>query len=78
VSAVDKNERLATVVPFCECMHRADYEGGKPLGECTLAWRFGEFDVLDSEDVYVAVAGHRTECLLAPELKLGLRALTGG
>ena len=56
------------MVPFCPCMHAPDYEGGQPMGEVALAWRDGEYDVLSTEEVYVAVAGHRRVCQLQPDL----------
>ena len=49
-------------------MHRPDYEGGKPMGELTLGWNPGEYDVLSSEQVYVEVAGHRARCQVQPDL----------
>ena len=60
-----------TVIPFCECFHKPDYEGGRPLGkddDGVLTWGAHECDVLDSEQVYAVVAGHRRECRLQPEL----------
>ena len=59
------------VVPFCQCMHKPDYEGGKPMGkddDGTVNWRDGEYDVLSTEEVYAAVAGHRRVCRLQPDL----------
>ena len=61
-------ERKVDVVPFCQCMHAPDYEGGRPGGSVTLAWRDGEYDVLSTEQTYTAVAGHRRACELQPDL----------
>ena len=52
-------------------MHKPDYEGGKPMGkddDGTVNWRDGEYDVLSTEEVYAAVAGHRRVCRLQPDL----------
>jgi hypothetical protein len=64
----EKGERVVHLVPFCECMHAPDYDGGKPMGSVTLTWRDGEYDVLSSETVYAAVANHRRECRLQADM----------
>jgi hypothetical protein len=59
------------VIPFCECFHRPDYEGGHPLGkndDGTLSWKPDECIVLSTEETYAAVANHRRACQLQPEL----------
>ena len=60
------------VLPFCACFIE---EVGlqKEIGPL-LNWRDGEYDVLDSEEVYVAVARHRGECRLQPVLPWGEEA----
>lgn len=61
-----------TVIPFCPCMHKPDYEGGLPLGkddEGMLTWGPHECDVLDAGQIYAAVAGHRRTCERQPELR---------
>ena len=63
---------MVRLVPFCSCMHLSDYEGGTSIGDpnydATLSWRDGEYDVLSTEAVYVAVAAHRSTCRLQPDL----------
>lgn len=64
------------MIPFCDCFHKPDYEGGKPLGaedDGTLAWSIHEYEVLSSEQVYVEVARHRGQCLLQPDMFAGSR-----
>ena len=68
VHARSVTDRQVELVPFCPCMHAPDYEGGQPMGSVTLAWRDGEYDVLSTEAVYVAVAAHRSTCRLQPDL----------
>jgi len=52
------------VLLFCECMRRGD-EG---TASRRVTWRTGEYDVLSTEEVYAAVAGHRSACLLQRDL----------
>ena len=52
------------VLLFCECMRRGE-EGSSSR---RVTWRTGEYDVLSTEEVYVAVAGHRAVCALQPDL----------
>ena len=59
------------VLPFCECFHKPDYEGGRPLGkddDGALVWQVYECVPLDNEQVYVEVAAHRKACLVQPDL----------
>jgi hypothetical protein len=51
-------------------MHKADYEGGKPMGELVLVWRRCEYEVLDLEQIYTRVSEHRRVCPIQPDLLL--------
>ena len=54
------------VLLFCECMRHGD--GG--VSSTIVTWQTGEYDVLDTEAIYAAVAGHRAECWLQTDLYL--------
>ena len=57
-----------SVLPFCECFLEGEgREVQKSIGPF-LGWRAAEYDVLSTEEVYAAVAGHRRECRLQPDL----------
>ena len=58
------------MLPFCACFIE-EVELQKQMGRPLLNWRDGEYDVLSSEEVYVAVAHHRGECRLQPVLPWG-------
>ena len=71
MGAVGEGSTGVRVIPFCECFHKPDYEGGRPMGkddDGMLWWRPHEYDVLSTEEVYAAVAGHRKACELQPDL----------
>lgn len=56
------------MVPFCPCMHKPDYEGGKPMGVLTLTWHRAEYEVLDLGQAYARVSEHRRCCGLQADL----------
>ncbi len=51
-------------VLFCACMRYGEVGESSRL----VGWYEGEYDVLSSEEVYVAVAAHRTACGLQRDL----------
>ena len=56
------------VLLFCACMRY----GEDGMASRRVTWVTGEYDVLSTEEAYAAVANHRRECRLQPDLVAAL------
>ena len=58
------------VLPFCPCLRNGEDTESQYYStlDTPIRWRAGEYDVMSTEEVYVAVAGHRAVCQIQPDL----------